>query len=94
MKLREMNRDGCQITVDGQVKALRNWFARGDLHYRRLAAEMQSFEPSDAHWAHGRNADALVQKLRKAGVIEYIDGSWHLTDQYADSIDAKVQSWA
>lgn len=93
MKLTDMKRDGHPISAEGQAKALREWFSGADLGYSGLAAIMQRLEPVNDSWAHHRNADGLVQKLRKAGVIEYIGGSWHICDEYADNIDAIVQSW-
>lgn len=93
MKLTDMNRDGCFISAQDQAKALCEWFDGPTLHYQGLAVIMNTINPYKRAWAHGRNADALVQKLRKAGVIEYISGAWYLSDSHADNIHDEVKSW-
>lgn len=98
MKLTGSCREGVPVTAKQQAFALSLWFDES-VRYRgyRLASILNLVcknWPDDKPWPHSRNADALLQKLRKAGVIEFIEGWWYLTDAYADSILEDVHEWA
>lgn len=98
MKLSDMKRNGQSISKKEQAKALRTWFSiPNNLTLIRLCTCMNrsvsEFNGSSIAWPNGRNADALLQKLRKSGVIEFGEGKWHLTDDYADNIAQHINSW-
>jgi hypothetical protein len=80
---RDMSRDGCSASAALQKTAFVKWMASGyESGYSDLAARMQREIPteSDTQYPYHRIADALVQKLRKFGLVKRNGVKWSLTD--------------
>lgn len=81
---KQTTRDGCTASAPLQRRAFVTWMASGvPSGYANLAARMNYDEPMPQNTAYPyhRCADALVQKLRKAEVIEVKAAKWSLTDR-------------
>jgi len=76
-----MLRDGCYANADLQRQAFAIWMKSGNpRRYVALAAEMNRISPTATTYPFHRCADALVQKLRKAGLAEVKAAKWSLTE--------------
>lgn len=92
MKLKDMNRDGVFVTAEVQAKILHEWFDPEIVPFTKawtLDARVQAHTSQKTC----RIGDALIQKMRKAGVIEFDGRIWHLTDDYADNIYIHIDNW-
>ena len=78
---RDMARDDCEATSVDQQQAFLGWAGQMPTGYSALAAELLKQRPEfrSTDWPFHRIADALVQKLRKAGLIEKQKRDWVLT---------------
>jgi len=80
---RDMTRDGCFASASLQKQSFVKWLSSGyPAGYSALAARMNHAEPMPITQDHpySRVADALVQKLRKAGLVERQGRDWRLSD--------------
>jgi hypothetical protein len=81
---KDMKRDGCAATAHQQRQAFVKWKASPTPdRYSHLAAHMNRITPApaDVPYPYHRCADALVQKLRKAGLMHVSAAKWSLTER-------------
>ncbi len=81
---KDMTRDRCSASADLQRRAFFAWkTSNAPDRYSRLAAYMNRFAPAaaDHPYPYHRCADALVQKLRKAGLMHVSAAKWSLTER-------------
>lgn len=72
--------DGCFADTEMQIKGFISWLGGGlPGGYSTLAAKLDAMKPVETTWPYARVADRMVQKLRKAGVIEKDKRKWKLT---------------
>lgn len=79
---RDTDRDGCFASADLQKQSYLKWMSSDvPVGYTTLAAIMNRACPltENREYPYHRVADALVQKLRKAGLIETKAKKWILT---------------
>ena len=69
-----MTRDGCTATAEQMAEAWAAWWPRLPEHRAYLVVDLPINRISQP-WAH-RLADAMLQRARKAGIIEYRQGRW------------------
>ena len=84
---KEITRDGCTASAALQRRSFVKWMASGiPSRYADFASRMNHDAPMphDFAYPYHRCADALVQKLRKAGVIKVKAAKWSLTDRGQD----------
>jgi len=87
---KDMNRDGCFASADLQKIGFVKWMSSGiPSGYSNLAARMQKEIrlPQDMPYPYHRVADALVQKMRKAGLIKKHGKNWVLTGSGQNFLD-------
>lgn len=80
---KDVTRDQCEASALLQKSCFVKWMASGrPSGYSSLAARMEHAKPAPTEVSHPytRVADALVQKLRKAGMIERTGREWKLTE--------------
>lgn len=92
-KMMRLGEDRYQITPDVQRMAVASWFLRPDMSStNQLRDEIMRFDvPSEYCW---RAADQLVQKLRKAGVIEHVAGEWRKVSLRSTATPARISELA
>jgi hypothetical protein len=92
MKLKDMTRDGVFISKEDQAKAIHDWVDVDKTPFMKawtLDGRVHAITGSKTC----RIGDALIQKMRKTGVIEFDGSKWHLTDDYADNIHDHIDTW-
>lgn len=89
MRLSDSVRYGDLITAQQQADAVFAWLEEGGVYYQRLARRLGLFCDASSH-ARLRCADSILQKMRKAQIIEYKGGEWHLV---RDVSKDDVMSW-
>lgn len=77
---------GHPVVVEAQKKAFAAWLAPGEkASYHKLAARIEEFAPASAPEGKAppfdRAAGRIVQKLRKAGLVELVGRAWRLTGE-------------
>ncbi|MEY8799504.1 hypothetical protein AB9K35_04190 [Leisingera sp. XS_AS12] len=83
---RDMTADGLHASAENQKRAFTSWLRPGEtVSYSGLAAELNRISPAPdgVKYPYTRAADRLVQKLRKAGMIELVKKEWQLTQDGA-----------
>ena len=87
-----MTRNGVFVDASTQAKILHEWFDDDFVPFTK-ACTLDARVKAHTGVETCRIGDALIQKMRKAGVIEFDGRIWHLTDNYADNIHEHIDGW-